>query len=1122
MKNLTIKRGCHDGFRKLLMTMKISFVLMLCSVMAFGVESYSQVTKFNLEMRQASVQEVIDAIESQSEFIFFYQDQSIDLDQVVSIAGDDLTVDQILDDLFAETGNTYKVIDRQVIIGKAKETKAEPGNSNQTEQVEAEAQQTKTVSGVVRNESGETLPNVTVMVKGTTTGVTTDFDGNYSIEVPESAETLMFSFVGMKPFEVVIGDQTNIDVVLEEEILGLEEVIAVGYGVQKKKDLTGAVSVVKTEEIMQTPTTNAMEAIQGIVPGMMISRTSGAAGASVDILIRGNRSINGSNAPLFVVDGVQGVNFEDINASDIESINVLKDASSTAIYGAQGANGVIIISTKQGLTGKAKVTYNGYRGINGFTKYPETRMGDDYVKLRREANRTAGIWESKADDDKIFADYELEAINNDEWTNWKDMVLRNGVLQNHVVSVSGGMDDLQTMLTVGYMNEEGPYSGDEMDKYTARLNVNYDIASWVKTGMNAQITHYNIDRRTDPISMCLYTSPFGEPYDENGNVNVYTIEGRSIISPIADEAESVTAVDNRLRTNTNLKGYIELTPIEGLSYRSNLSVALSNSRNGSYFSEESIAKMGSSSEATYRASNSRYLNFDNILTYSTSFGDHSLKVTGLTSYIKSISDYVEGSGLNQMLPYQLFYSLQGTEEGTKEVYSGYVEYSSFSVAGRLNYNYKGKYLLTATLRYDGASRLAEGNRWDYFPSVGAAWRVTEEDFLKDHNLISNLKLRASYGVAGNSAIEPYGTQTSMSLSSSFSLGNETAPYYSINTYGNPNLGWEKSKTTNIGVDFGILNNKVSLSADYYMTTTSDILLSRTLPWSNGGKNKNVFQNIGETKNKGLELSLRTINIDNEDFKWNTSLTFTKSSEHISKLIDEENVYWINGSHTSLIIGEPIYTFYDHVSEGIWQLGEEAEIAKFNENGHNYKPGDIKVKDMNNDYIIDGDNDRQPVGSETPAWEGGLNNTFKYKNFDLGIFVYARVGQEIWGEVLGRYNPNGLENGPAFIDYWTPENPSMQYPRPDANINGLYQYQHANVLFITNGSFVKLKNVSLGYTLPSRWLDKISINKVRVYATGSNIATWVKDDRLKNYDPERGGSESSPLTRQLIFGVNIDF
>ncbi|WP_297088007.1 TonB-dependent receptor [uncultured Draconibacterium sp.] len=1093
--------------------MKLTVLVSLLFVVSVAAKStYSQATKLSLNLNNSTVKQVFDQVEEQSEFVFLYKTQELDENRLVSVSVENAVINEIMDEVLDGQNLNYFIIDRQVIIReKMPEKSVAP----------TVIPQGKTISGTVVNGLGEPLPGATVVIKGTQKGVLTNVDGVFTLSAVEPSDVLLVSFVGMKSVEIEVGDQSTINLQLFEDIIGLEEVVAIGYGVSKKKDLTGAVSVVKAEDILRVPTTNAMEAMQGLVPGMTISRSSGAAGAGVDILIRGNRSINGSSAPLFIVDGVQGVNYQDINANDIESINVLKDASSTAIYGSQGANGVVIITTKKGKAGKARVSYNGYFGLNGFTKYPDSRMGDDYVQLRREANRTAGIWSSVADDSKIFADYELDAIQNNEWTNWRDLVLQNGILQNHVVTVTGGTDNFKALFTVGYMNEEGQYVNDEMDKYTARLNLDYGFAEWGRIGLNSQLTYYDIDRRTDPINLSLYTSPFGEPYDENGNVNVYPIEGRSIISPLADEAASVIAVNSQLRTNSNISGFLELTPVKGLTYKSSLSVALRNSRNGSFFSEESIAKMGSSREAKYNAANSRYVNFDNILTYGLDAGEHSLKLTGLASFIKSKYDYVTGSGLNQLIPSQLFYSLQGSEEGTKKVESGYTEHSSMSVAGRLNYGFKDKYLLTATMRYDGASRLSEENRWDYFPSVGAAWRISEEDFMQNFEKISNVKLRASYGMAGNSGISPYGTQTTMSLSTGFSFGNEVAPYYSINTYGNPNLGWEKSKTTNIGIDFGMFQNRVSLTADYYWTTTSDILLSRTLPWSTGGKNKNVYQNIGETKNKGLELALQTVNFDQKDFRWTSSFTFSKSNEHISKLIDDENIYWINGMHTSLIIGEPIYTFYNYVSDGIWQLGEEAEMAKFNENGHSYEPGDIKVRDLNGDYIIDGDNDRAPIGSENPDWEGGMSNTIQYKNFDFNVYFYARMGQEIWGEVLGRYNGNGLENGPALIDYWTPENPSNDYPRPDANISSLYQYQHADVLHVTSGSFIKLKNISLGYTLPNSLTSRVSLEKVRVYVTGSNLATWVKDDRLKNYDPERGGSESSPLTRQLIFGVNIN-
>lgn len=1090
--------------------MKLTTFLLFVMFFQVSAGVFSQTSgEISLKAENESINNILKLIEEQTQYTFMFNKSNIDVERKTSINCNLSNIEDVLNMLFAGTDVKYRSFNHNFVLYK------ENGKA------QLMTQQTGSVSGKVTDASGSPLPGVSVVIKGTTNGTITSSDGNFQLNKVPSDGTLIFSFIGMKTKEVEVNGQTEFNVNMEEDFIGLEEVVAVGYGVQKKKDLTGAVTVVKTDQLMRAPTTNAIEAMQGLVPGMTISRKSGEAGSGVDVLIRGNRSINGSNSPLFIVDGVQGINFEDINASDIESVNVLKDASSTAIYGSQGANGVVIITTKKGKAGKIKISYNGYCGINGFTEYPASRMGNDYIQLRREANRTAGIWSSAADDSKIFADYELQAIQNNQWTNWKDLVLRNGVLQNHVVTLSGGNDKLTSLLTIGYMNEQGQYKNDAMDKYTARLNLNYNITKWAKAGLNSQITYYNIDRRKDPINMSLYTSPFGEPYDENGNVNVYPIAGRSIISPLADEAPSVTAVDNRLKTNTNLNGYLEITPLEGLSYRSNLSIALSNSRNGSFFSSESIAKQGSSAEATYEASNLRYVNFDNILTYSKIFGAHSLKLTGLTSYIKSVSDNVKGSGLNQMLPSQLFYSLQSTDEGTKKIESGYEEYSSMSIAGRLNYSYQDKYLLTATLRYDGASRLAKGNQWDYFPSIGAAWRISEENFMKGLENVSNLKLRASYGMAGNSAIDPYGTQTTMSLSTGFSFGDETAPYYSIDTYGNPGLGWEKSKTTNIGIDYGMYKNRISLTADYYLTTTSDILLSRVLPWSDGGKNKNVFQNIGETKNKGLELSLKTVNFDRKDFKWSTSITYTRSSEKISKLIDGENIYWVNGLKTSLIIGQPIYTFYNYVSEGIWQTDEQAEMDKFNANGHNFKPGTIKVKDLNGDYKIDGDNDRAPVGHENPDWEGGINNTVKYKNFDLSLYVYARMGQTIWGEALGRYNADGLENGPAFIDYWTPEHPSNEYPRPDANISGIYQYQYADVLFLTDGSYVKLKNVSLGYTLPKTWLNRTALGSVRVYVTGSNLMTWVKDKRLKNYDPERGGSESSPLTRQLIFGVNVN-
>jgi len=987
------------------------------------------------------------------------------------------------------------------------------------------------ISGKITNPSGEPLPGATVMIKGTSSGTVADADGIYSLDDVSTNDILVFSFIGMKSQEIKVGDSSTINIEMEEDIIGLDEIVAIGYGVVKKRDLTGAVSVVKNDDIVRTPTNNAIEAIQGMVTGMTITRQSGAAGASVDILVRGNRSINGSNSPLFIIDGIQGAKFEDINASDIESINVLKDASSTAIYGSQGANGVIIITTKKGQSGKLKISYNGYYGINGMTRYPDVRTGDDYIQLRREAYRTAGLWESAIDDQAIFTGHELEAIQNNNWVNWQDLLLQNGTLQNHSISISGGTDKTQSLLSLAYFNEEGMYKNDNLDKFIVRLNLNHNLTKWAKLGINSQLTYYDLDRRKDPIKLALYTSPFGEPYDENGNINLYPIGGNTgIITPLADEIPD-TAADNRVSTNNNLGGYLEINPIKGLVYKNNLAVNLYSYRRGVYNGSNSISKLGGTSESSYSSSTSKFVNWDNILTYEKDFGGHNIKITGLTSWIKSISDNVDASGNGQLLASQLFYYLQGNTTESKETTSGYTEYSSFSVAGRINYSYKDRYLLTATTRYDGASRLAEGNKWHSFPSVALAWRVSEENFLKDSNILSNLKLRASYGIAGNSAIAPYGTQSSMYLSTNFAFGDVTAPYYVVYLFGNNQLGWEKSKTLNIGADIGFFRNRVSLVADYYQTKTSDILLSRNLPWSTGGKNKMVYQNIGATENSGVELTLNTINFDKKDFKWTTNVTFAKSSEKITSLIDNEDI--INGGkNTSLIIGQPIQTWYNYVFDGIWQTDEQEEMDKFNANGHSFQPGDIKVKDLRGpddenenptppDYKITGD-DRAPVGSMVPDWEGGISNTFQYKNLDFSFFLYARMGQTIWGEFLGRYNPDGNDNGPAAFDYWTPENPSNEYPRPDVNKSSIVNYSYSDMLMFADGSYIKLRNVSLGYSLPESLLGKYSISKVRLYVTGSNLATWIKDKRLKQYDPERGGSESSPLSRQVIFGVNVEF
>ncbi len=974
-----------------------------------------------------------------------------------------------------------------------------------------------TLTGRVTDEPGDPIPGVAVALKGSFTGAVTNTDGVYSLTLPDETGTLVFSFVGMGTQELSFEGSSTIDVVMIATAIDLDEVVVIGYGTARKSDLTGAVSVVRGEDVVKAPTNNPIEAVQGMVPGMVVTRESGAAGAGIDILIRGNRSFSGSNSPLIIIDGVQGASISDLNASDIESINVLKDASSTAIYGSQGANGVIIISTKSGKAGKLQVTYDGYLGINGLSFYPPSRTGQDYIDLRREAYRAAGAWDSPDDDESIFYPYEWEAIQNDDWVDWQDLVLQNGMLQNHVFSISGGSDRTRSRLTAGYMKEGGMYKNDNMNRYNVRLNVDHNLASWARVGLTGQVTRYNTDRRYDPIKYALYTQPFGEPFDEFGNVNTYPIaQDQSVISPLADEAGPDVAVNNTLRTRTYLKSYLQLDPLEGLSFTSNFAVNLDNGRNGQYYDGNSLRQNASRIPESIYQSNSRiYLNWDNILQYGRDFGSHTLQLTALSSYTRNDYEYVEASGTDQTLASQLYYFLQGNDPATRQTYTGYVGSETFSLAGRLNYDYADRYLLTVSYRYDGASRLAPGHKWAGFPSVAAAWRISNESFMSGVEVISNLKLRASYGIAGNSAIEPYGTQSLVTLDEQMSYGDIPAPGYKVWLVGNEELEWEKSATTNLGLDISLFRNKLSASIDFYNTNTSDILMQRNLPPSTGVGV--TYQNIGATNNKGMEISANSVNIHTRNFKWTTALTFARNKEKVVSLIDTANIY-SGGKNYSLMIGYPIQSWYNWTRDGLWQAGEEEEMAKYVL--HSFKPGDIKLNDLNGDYRID-DEDRTYVGSYVPKWEGGLQNTFYFYGFDLGIYLYARWGQTIFGEFLGRYNPSGEGNGPATLEYWTPENPGNEYPRPYRG-SRIIDYFGYETLLYADGSYFKLKNLFLGYTLPSSLTRRISMEKLRVYATATNLLTYVKTKTLKYYDPERGGSESSPLNRQIIFGINVAF
>jgi TonB-linked SusC/RagA family outer membrane protein len=967
--------------------------------------------------------------------------------------------------------------------------------------------QNRIISGQVADATnGETLIGVSVKVKGGTQGTSTDGKGKFSLSVSGPNSVLVVYYVGYVQREINVGNQTQLDIKLISDETALNEVVVIGYGTVKKRDLTGSVSSVRGEDIAKVPSANPLESIQGKVPGVDITRNSGAASSGVNINIRGTRSISAGNGPLIIVDGVQYSSLQDLNPNDIASMDILKDASSTAIYGSRGANGVILITTKKGISGQATVSLNSYYGISKVARYPSVMNGQQYLDQRRQAWRTTGNWNSAADDAAIFNSAEYGAIQNNQFLDYQDLLLHDGSQQDYQLGVRAGNEKTKAYFSLDYLNEKGLLVLDKSQRYTARLNLDQTIGKYFTTGMQAQFTHYEQSNRRDPLNQANKISPLGSIYDDQGKFIVYPLAG-TFVNPLADEQPDVYS-NETIINRTLLSAYMEFKPVTGLTARSNVGVNLNTDRTGTYADRQSIDRNGSVPKATYAANNGHLIDIENFVTYTKDIKDHSITLTAINSVLYNRADSIAASGENQLLKSQLFYGLGNTQN--QAVITRFRMNNLVSFAGRLNYAYKGKYLLTATGRTDGSSKLAEGNKWAFFPSAAVAWRVSDEKFLKDNKVISDLKLKFSYGIAGSDNINPYSTQSSLSR---IAFGYDDAPaagYTYSPGIGNINLTWEKTKTSDVGLEIGFFKNRLSATIDYYDSQTYDLLLRRSLPPSDGVTN--VIQNVAKTRNKGLEIYISSKNIIATDFQWTTNLSFSRNKEKIVELAGGAQSDVLN----AWFVGSPIQSYYDYEKIGIWQTADVAEAAKYGQ-----LPGDIRVRDLNNDGKIDATNDRKIIGTNRPKWSGGIENTFTYKNWDLNVYFFARIGQTLYADFLRRYDPQGISNSSTIIDYWTPENPSNAYPRPNKNLS-FASMLYSSSLGYVDGSYIRLRNITLGYSIPKKILEKSFIQTVRFYATARNPFTYTKSDLLKEYDPERGGSENGPMTKLYTFGINATF
>lgn len=985
----------------------------------------------------------------------------------------------------------------------------------------------------VTDQNGDALIGVTVMPVSGKGGTVSDIDGNFTIDLPKDGKVTL-SYAGYKSLTIKLKEGMTIK--MEQDLVGLEDVVVIGYGTVKKKDLTGAVTTMKTEDITIAPTSNAMEALQGKVAGLDITKSSGQVGAGVSILLRGSRSIYGDNAPLFIIDGVQGGSYEDVNPSDIESIDVLKDASSTAIYGSAGANGVIIITTKRGQEGKARVNFDAYYGFSGTPNFQHGMVGDEWMAYQREAYKYIH-GQAAADDASLFgnSDY-LQAYQQGKWIDWVDQIRNTATQQKYSLSVSGGTKKTKVFASAAYTKQDGLIETDNQKVYQMRLNIDQELNKWLTASFtsNLNYSNRNLGSRHTFIN-ALKALPLGDPYTETGEINYRYIGG--LTTPLGDFIKNQYA-ENVRTTYLNVAGSLTWSPFKGLSAKTSINGILKHSRNGKFRGEQCSATAPSYSSLPFGESsntNNWQYNWENVISYNNTIGDHAFGGQLISSYIVGETEFARAYSNGLAMDSYQWHQLKG---GDSKSYSEYQKWQKLSYAVRVNYSYKGRYLLNISNRWDGVSWFVDDNKWDMFPAVALGWRISDEGFMASaaESWLDNLKLRVGYGITGNSGL--LSTDTENGISGASAYATQSIPYYftgtgmrdgergdviQYNTYGSSTLGWEKSYNWNIGLDFAVLRSRIAGSIEYFHTTTKGLLFRQQVPITSGitmwGSPITTWQNLAKTKNYGVEATITSQNIQKKNFTWSTTLTATWARESIVSMPIDAGYYLDTSNGKNLFVGEAINSFYGYKYAGIWSTDEADEAAKYGS-----EPGLIKIetKDKDGDGGVHpyGTDDRQVLGHSNPDWVLGFTNNFRYKGFDLSIHTMARLGQMIQSDMLGRYTASEdiTVNQIAGTDYWTETNQGAYFPRAGS---AKKQAAYYAALTYVDGSFFKIKNITLGYTLPTELVRKAFMEKVRFYFTAYNPFILCKSI-LKDTDPETNGSDSFPTYREFVFGVNVTF
>ncbi|MBQ9215168.1 MAG: TonB-dependent receptor [Prevotella sp.] len=1024
----------------------------------------------------------------------------------------------------------------------------------------------KTVSGTVVDATGEPIIGASVVVKGTSNGTVTDLDGKFSIANAPSKGSLEVSYIGFKTQSVALGGNASFNITLQEDRQLLDEVVVVGYGTQKKSDVTGAMVSVDSEKLNARPVNNALEALQGKAAGVDIT-TNERPGQLGSIRIRGERSIGASNAPLYVVDGVPLMSasaIETLNPRDIETIDILKDASATAIYGSRGANGVVLVTTKQGKSGKMSVDYTGTLTVSNIVDRSPSMSAADMIQFRRWAaynlDPTAYAHPdspTEANDRLIFdspldgqtsRDNVLKGWAGGSWdasrvtnTDWTDLVTQTAISHEHTLAVSGGNDKMNAYGSFGYLSNKGTQKGQWYDRYTGKISVNIKPTKWfsMQASINGSWQEQDYGMSTlgassSSVPDAIYGAAkriynFAVPYDADGNI-VINPGGETGVYNVVDEWNKSTQKSQTFRALGNFSATIDFgeifKPVQGLRYKINFGPDFRHWREGVYIKASSVNRKNSdgSDGVNYgRLNNRRDFSWtlDNMIMFDRTFAEkHKVGVTLLQTASKWNTETSGMSAVNiakDSYLWNAFNTIDVTNADNKaSMSSGITERQLESYMVRVNYGFNERYLLTVSGRWDGASQLADGHKWDFFPSAALAWRIGEEEFVKNISWISNLKVRLGVGVTGNSSVSPYETKGDITqIYLPFNgmdnvIGYTTnEPYYTANqlTMANPELGWEKTTQWNLGIDYGFLNGRIFGGIDLYWSKTNDLIMATTIPTLTGFPS--TYSNVGKSKNHGIEFTVNAIPVQTKDFEWETDFNISYQKDEIVELAYGKN----DMPDNALFIGEAISVYYGYDNDGIWQESDAAEMAKWNANGYNFTAGNVRPKDQNGDYKMDGD-DRVVLGRRNPSTTFGWNNNFSWKGLELGIQMFGRMGYmfSTGGEAQTAHG-NQRE-----IDYWTPNNTGAEWQKPIlAQATSGSGDSFSSLLGFKKASFIKVRNISLGYNLPKNIINRAALSHAKVYAQVINPFSLKQS--INGFDLDTG---KTYFNRSFVFGLEIGF